>query len=99
MAEIYLARTRTAQGPEKYVALKMIHPRYMEDGNFHRMIVEEAKIAVQLNHKNIGQVFDLGQVDGRYFLVMEFIDGYDLSRLHEATRGKEIRSPSMWPPL
>ena len=93
MAEIYLARTRTAQGPEKYVALKMIHPRYMEDGNFHQMIVEEAKIAVQLNHKNIGTVFDLGQVEGRYFLVMEFIDGYDLSRLHEATRQKGMQIP------
>ena len=93
MAEIHLARTRTAQGPEKYVALKMIHPRYMEDGNFHQMIVEEAKIAVQLNHKNIGQVFDLGQVDGRYFLVMEYIDGYDLSRMHDACRNKGLRIP------
>ena len=93
MAEIHLARTRTARGPEKYVALKMIHPRYMEDGNFHRMIVEEAKIAVQLNHKNIGQVFDLGSVDGRYFIVMEFIDGYDLSRLHDATQDKRIPIP------
>ncbi len=93
MAEIYLARTRTAQGPEKYVALKMIHPRYMEDGNFHNMILEEAKIAVQLNHKNVGQVFDLGQVDGRYFLVMEFVDGYDVSRLQDVTREKQLNIP------
>ena len=93
MAEIHLARTRTAQGGEKYVALKMIHPRYMEDGNFHRMIVEEAKIAVQLNHKNIGQVFDLGQVDGHYFIVMEYIDGYDLSRLQEVCQQKGLTVP------
>jgi serine/threonine protein kinase len=93
MAEIYLARTRTAQGPEKYVALKMIHPRYMEEASFHNMILEEARIAVQLNHPNVGQVFDLGQVDNRYFLVMEFIDGYDLSRLHDATREKSMEIP------
>ncbi len=93
MAEIYLARTRTAQGPEKYVALKMIHPRYMEEASFHNMILEEARIAVQLSHPNVGQVFDLGQVDNRYFLVMEFIDGYDLSRLHDATREKSLSIP------
>ena len=93
MAEIHLARTRTTQGPEKYVALKMIHPRYMEDGNFHRMIVEEAKIAILLNHKNIGQVFDLGCVESRYFLVMEFVDGYDLSRMHEVCQDKAVEIP------
>ncbi|MFT5434480.1 MAG: serine/threonine protein kinase [Myxococcota bacterium] len=93
MAEIFLAKTRTAQGPEKYVALKMIHTRYMEERNFHHMIAEEAKIAVQLGHKNIGQVFDLGQVDGRYFIVMEYIDGYDLSRLHDACRQKLLPIP------
>ncbi|HIA00678.1 MAG TPA: serine/threonine protein kinase [Myxococcales bacterium] len=93
MAEIHLARTRGTTGPDKYVALKMIHPRYMEDGNFHQMIMEEAKIAVQLNHPNIGQVFDLGKADGRYFLVMEFIDGYDLSRLQDICREKNLRLP------
>jgi len=93
MAEIFLARTHAAGGPQKYVALKMIHPRYMEDANFHRMIVEEAKIAVQLSHENIGQVFDLGKHQGRYFIVMEFIDGYDLSRLQDICANKALQAP------
>jgi serine/threonine protein kinase len=81
MAEVFLAQARSATGPDKYVALKLIHPRYQENENFHKMIVEEAKIAIQLTHKNIGQVFDLGHQDKKYFIVMEYVDGYDLSRL------------------
>ena len=93
MAEIFLARTRDASGAEKYFALKMIHPRYLEERHFHQMIVEEAKVAVRLQHPNVGQVFDLGCVNGRYFIVMEFIDGYDLSRLHAQCRQRHIPIP------
>jgi serine/threonine protein kinase len=93
MAEVHLARTRTARGPEKYVAIKIVHPRYQEEENFHRMIVDEAKIAIQLTHKNICQVFDLGQQDGRYYIVMEYIDGYDLSRLQETCQALNLRVP------
>ncbi len=83
MAEIFLAQAHSLSGGDRLVALKMIHPRYAEDKHFHRMMVEEARIAVQLNHPNVGQVFDLGQWAGRYFLVMEFIDGCDLARAQE----------------
>ena len=51
------------------------------------------KIAVQLSHQNISQVFDLGKHEGRYFLVMEFIDGYDLSRLQEICCEKDLAAP------
>ena len=77
----------------KVLRPKMIHPRYLEEKHFHRMIVEEAKIAVQPHHKNVGEVFDLGCVDGRYFIVMEFIDGYDLSRIHQQCRDRHITIP------
>ncbi len=93
MAEIFLAEAHAATGGDKLVALKMIHPRYAEERHFHRMMVEEARIAVQLGHPNIGQVFDLGQYGGRYFLVMEFIDGFDLSRTHEACRAGRVPFP------
>ena len=93
MAEVHLARTRSAQGADKYVAIKMIHSRYLEDASFHQMLVDEARLAVQLNHKNIGQVFDLQQLDGRYFLVMEYIDGHDLSRMMDACRTRGLAIP------
>ena len=49
MAEIHLAKTKGIAGFEKYVALKMIHPNFAEDEQFIQMLVDEAKIAVQLN--------------------------------------------------
>ncbi|MBT9558318.1 MAG: protein kinase [Myxococcales bacterium] len=93
MAEIFLAQAHAASGADKLVALKMIHSRYAEERHFHRMMVEEARIAVQLAHPNIGQVFDLGQYGGRYFLVMEYIDGPDLSRTLEACRDRHMTFP------
>ena len=58
MAEIYLARTQGIGGFEKILALKVIHPKFAQDQEFVDMLIDEAKIAVQLNHVNICQIFD-----------------------------------------
>ena len=63
MAEIHLAKTKGIAGFEKYVALKMIRAHYADDEQFISMLVDEAKIAVQLTHRGIVQTFDLGRVD------------------------------------
>jgi serine/threonine-protein kinase len=81
MAEIHLAKTKGIAGFEKYVALKMIHPNLAEDDQFIQMLVDEAKIAVQLNHGNIAQTFDLGRVGDTYYITMEFVDGADLYKI------------------
>src|SRR4030095_9880028 len=81
MAEIHLAKTRGIAGFEKYVALKMIHPNFAEDDQFIQMLIDEAKIAVQLQHVNIAQTFDLGRVGESYYITMEFVDGADLYKL------------------
>jgi serine/threonine-protein kinase len=81
MAEIYVARTRGLGGFEKLVALKVIHPNFSADPEFVRMLVDEAKLAVQLQHANIVQTFDLGRVDDQYYIAMELIDGVDLYKL------------------
>ena len=88
MAEIHLAKTKGIAGFEKYVALKMIHPNFAEDEQFIQMLVDEAKIAVQLNHGNIAQTFDLGRVGDTYYITMEYIDGADLYKL--LRRGSEV---------
>jgi len=87
MAEIHLAKTKGIAGFEKYVALKMIHPNFAEDEQFIEMLVDEAKIAVQLNHGNIAQTFDLGRVGETYYITMEFVDGADLYKI--LRRGSE----------
>src|SRR5690348_1246067 len=88
MAEIHLAKTKGIAGFEKYVALKMIHPNYAEDEQFIQMLVDEAKIAVQLNHGNIAQTFDLGRVGDTFYIPMEYVDGADLYKL--LRRGSEM---------
>jgi len=88
MAEIHLAKTKGIAGFEKYVALKMIHPNFAEDEQFIQMLVDEAKIAVQLNHGNIAQTFDLGRVGDTYYITMEYVDGADLYKI--LRRGSEV---------
>src|SRR6185295_16962308 len=87
MAEIHLAKTAGIAGFEKYVALKMIHPNFAEDDQFIQMLIDEAKISVQLQHVNIASTFDLGRVGDTYYITMEFVDGADLYKV--LRRGSE----------
>ncbi len=78
MAEIYIARAHGVQGFEKDYVLKLIHPKYVGDHEFIRMLVDEAKLVGALTHPNVAQVIDLG-VDGEsYFILMEYVRGKDL---------------------
>ncbi|HUH03424.1 MAG TPA: tetratricopeptide repeat protein [Kofleriaceae bacterium] len=92
MAEVFLARTSVAQGLHKQLVIKKIHPAFARSRQFISMFVDEAKIALGLNHPNIVQVFDFGQVGDTFFLAMEYLDGMDLLRLaqHAAEIGRPI---------
>jgi serine/threonine protein kinase len=93
MAEIHLAKTKGIAGFEKYVALKMIHPNFAEDEQFIQMLVDEAKIAVQLTHGNIAQTFDLGRVGETYYITMEYVDGADLYKILRRGSEQDIEMP------
>jgi serine/threonine-protein kinase len=93
MAEIYIARTHGVGGFEKLVALKVIHPNFSSDPDFVQMLVDEAKLSVQLQHANIVQTFDLGRVDEQYYIAMELIDGVDLYKLLRRASEHEIDFP------
>ncbi|HEX4450202.1 MAG TPA: protein kinase [Kofleriaceae bacterium] len=93
MAEIHLAKTMGIAGFEKYVALKMIHPNFAEDEQFIQMLVDEAKIAVQLNHANIAQTFDLGRVGEVFYITMEYVDGADLYKILRKASETDIDMP------
>jgi serine/threonine protein kinase len=84
MAEIYVAKTMGLGGFEKLAALKLVHPHLSADPQFVRMLIDEAKILVLLTHANIAQVFDLGCIDGTYFIAMEYVDGIDVQGLSRA---------------
>src|SRR5688572_29926018 len=81
MAEVFLARTAVAQGLAKTLVIKKIHPAFARSRQFVSMFVDEAKIALGLNHPNVIQVFDFGAVGDTYFLAMEYVEGLDLLRL------------------
>ena len=93
MAEIHLAKTKGIAGFEKYVALKMIHPNFAEDEQFIQMLVDEAKIAVQLAHGNIAQTFDLGRVGDTYYITMEYVDGADLYKILRRGSEQDVEMP------
>ena len=93
MAEVFLARTTVAQGLAKTLVIKKIHPAYAKSRQFVAMFVDEAKIALGLNHPNIVQVFDFGAVGDTYFLAMENVEGLDLLRLLQDCAKERRRIP------
>ncbi len=77
MAQIFKART--TQG--KTFTLKKILKDYSDNTDFIQMFLQEAKISLQLKHPNCVRVLDFGQIDGTYFLAMEYVFGRDVSAL------------------
>jgi len=86
MAEVFRAKAYGVEGFERLVAVKRILPNIAEDKEFIRMFIDEAKIAVQLNHANIAQIFDLGVVDSSYYIALEHIHGRDLRAIFDRCR-------------
>lgn len=80
MAEVFLAKT-ASKGLERLVAIKRIHSHLAADNKFTSMFIDEANLAAKLTHANIAQIFDLGKVDGQYFIAMEYVHGRDLRAL------------------
>ena len=93
MAEIYKAKTYGVDGFEKQLAIKRILPHCAADGEFIRMLVDEAKLTVLLSHANIVQVYDLGKVGDDYFISMEFINGTNLREVMTRQREHAERLP------
>lgn len=59
----------------RLVAVKMLRPQYAGDEEFVTRFRQEAQSAARLSHANIVSLFDVGTVDGEYYIVMEYIDG------------------------
>src|SRR5438477_7119628 len=77
MATIYRGRDLRM---DRTVAIKVLREVYSTDPKFVTRFQREAKAASALQHPNIVQVFDYGQTDGNYFIVMELVEGTDLRR-------------------
>jgi len=93
MAEIFVGTQHGMEGFERPVVLKRILAPLVADPQFRNMLIDEAHVAMGLNHSNIVQVLDLGHVRGRYFLVMELVDGWDLSQILVRAASAEFPLP------
>jgi eukaryotic-like serine/threonine-protein kinase len=93
MAEVFLARSTGAFRLKKLLVIKQIHPAFAQNAHFVSQFIDEAKIALSLNHPNIVQVFDFGKVDDCYFLAMEHVAGVDLLDLLRACDKQSRRIP------
>ncbi|HEY2903479.1 MAG TPA: serine/threonine-protein kinase, partial [Polyangia bacterium] len=93
MAEVFKAKAFGVEGFERMLAVKRILPNIAEDEEFITMFIDEAKIAVQLQHANIAQIFDLGKVDESYFIALEYVNGRDLRAIFDRARAKGEVTP------
>jgi len=91
MAEVQLAVQRGPAGFEKLVVVKLIHEKLAQEKTFVDMLLDEARVAALVKHPNVVDIYDLGHVDGRYFIAMEYLEGEPLLALLRAGRdGKRL---------
>ncbi len=81
MAEIFLAKGFTDLGTEHLSVVKRILPGLSSRPGFGEMLINEAKLCSLLSHANVVQTYDLGQIEGQYYIGMEYVEGFDLNRL------------------
>jgi serine/threonine-protein kinase len=82
MADVYLARYIGAAGFQRTVVIKRI--LNVGDPESIRMFINEAKLAAELTHPNIVQLYELGEIDGEFFIAMEYVRGMELGKLLNA---------------
>lgn len=88
MATVWLARLRGKRGFEKLFAIKTIKAELITDPRYHEMFLDEARIASGIEHANVAHILDLGEHAETLYIVMEWVDGEALAKLHRlAMRG------------
>ncbi|MDP6445212.1 MAG: protein kinase, partial [Pirellulaceae bacterium] len=78
MGSVYKAKQ---VGLDRIVALKVLAPHLGEETAFAERFNREARAMARMSHPNIVTVYDHGEVDGFYYLVMEYIDGVNLREI------------------
>jgi serine/threonine protein kinase len=86
MAEIFLGRETTSVGASRYLVIKRILPHVADDNQFVQMFLDEARLAIQLNHPNICHIYEFGELESSYFIAMEWINGVPLGKLIRKSR-------------
>lgn len=93
MARVYLAVAHGPSGFSKLVVLKMLRVHLAEDPDTIAMFLDEARLAGRLNHPNVVHTYEVGEQEGHYMLVMEYLEGQPLSAVLRRARDKNVRLP------
>ena len=93
MAELYLARAVGIAGFERYVVLKRIMAEHSRNHRFITMFLDEARLAAQLHHPNIAQVYDIGRVSDSYFFTLEYVHGENCRDVLQRVAGLKRQIP------
>lgn len=88
MAEVYRAKLLGNEGFEKLIVIKKLLLEHALNKELIQVFIGEARLAALLQHENIAAVYDFGQIDGHYFLAMEYLFGKDLYSVMQ--RAKEF---------
>ena len=94
MGEVYLAKQQGPAGFQKMLVVKKILSHLTESKEFVEAFLGEARLAAQMNHRNIVQVFELGEHDGSYFIAMEYVQGKSLRDLIDTTIRRREKIPA-----
>src|SRR6478752_7430996 len=93
MAEVWKAKALGPMGYARKLVVKRILPELACDDEFVRMFVEEARLSASLNHRNIVQVYEFGDVGGEYYLAMEWVHGRDLNTILRELKDRDAKPP------
>jgi serine/threonine protein kinase len=96
MAEVFRAVAQGVEGFQRVFVVKRIQREQSDNPALVEMFANEARISALLNHPNIVQVFDFGQLDGSYFISMEYLRGKDLlAVLRQLRAAGRFMSPAL----
>src|SRR5262249_50063500 len=80
-------------GFEKLVAVKTILPTLLDDDPLRKMFLDEARIAARIDHPNVARILDLGEEGQVLYLVMEWVEGESLAKLHRLVAHAKAELP------
>ncbi|RYF06624.1 MAG: serine/threonine protein kinase, partial [Deltaproteobacteria bacterium] len=93
MGEVHLAKLKGPSGFEKLVVVKRLLEERQNNRKYIDMFFSEARVAAQLNHSNIAQIYEVGNIEGVHYIAMEYVPGKSLRRVLDAALERDGKFP------
>lgn len=94
MGEVYLAEHQVLQ---KLVAIKTVRPNISDERLARERFLKEARLAAKVEHPNVVTIYDAGDLDGLLYIVMQYVEGHDLSEILKSAQAPlEWRTVMAW---